>query len=131
MKEIIFEFYPQLAIIAILSLSMLKGLLFDGSTREIVFTSTRKLQTIVYVVFQIWLVIQGGWFKYIGGAQIIWFIIYGFIVLMTIVVTFSGKFHNKKLNHTISNNWGSTLIIFALYYWGGFFDGLLEAIRNF
>lgn len=130
MKEIIFEFYPQLAIIAILSFSMLKGMLFDGSTREIVFTTTRKLQMIVYVVFQIWLVIQGGWFNYIGGAQIIWFILYGVIILLSGMIILSGKFDNKKLNHTVSNNWGSTILILGLYYWGGFFDGLIQAIKN-
>lgn len=72
---------------------------------------------------------MAGFFNYFGGAQWIYLILVIGFHLFLISALFVVPIGGKKVSGTVSNNFLYTIAIFILFYWGGFFDSLIQFIK--
>ena len=126
MKELL-PFWPQIFIILYLIGGYIREWILDGTERKVNFSPTKSM---VIQVLYLWVVIQGGFFNYWGGAQWIYAILQVVVFILLIFIAINGNDLKKKTTKVIESNIIGTLLVFGLFYWGGFFDSFIQFLMK-
>lgn len=129
MKELM-QFWPQFILLAFYLFSAIRSLILGGIEIKPTFHPAKSWIMSGCFLF---VLIQGGFFRFWGGAQFIWLILNLFLLVVLIVATwkwseFSRVQRNSK--YTISNSIIVEILALIIYWWGGFFDGIIAYYIN-
>lgn len=127
--KFLFDFWPQLFILTMIVLGFLKSYFFSGQERMVVLTSGLKINIIVKLIFLNFVLSVGGFFENIGGAQIIYLILFAFVTFVAVHIIFFQE-SGKEFKSRISSVGLADFINLFLFYWGGFFDELIQYLNQ-
>ena len=132
MKDLL-PFWPQLIILVLSGLSILKGFLFEGQIRKYNPThlAGKIILTILKIGGYIYILALGGFYRHWGGAQIIHTIIYISVLIALITIISRSNSLNLKSEGTSTVSGPTTeILVVILLWWGGFFDQLIAFINQ-
>lgn len=128
MKELI-QFWPQFWIILWVAISAIKGIIMEGVEVKYTRTPIKTFTNFCVSAFNIFALWYGGFFNHIGIPQIIYLFLM-LIVLIAFIYVILFAPEAKERTRKIENSLLADVLILGMFYWGGFFDSLIQFINQ-
>jgi hypothetical protein len=121
------EFYPQIFYLLLIFLNIAITAYYISKSTN--FTSIIHQALLEEGIF-IFLLYQGGFFRFIGGAQIIWIIVNILYILPIVLFWVKRKeiqIDTRKIR--VSRKINGFIFDILLIWWGGFFDAFINFLK--